>query len=87
MPPDDDLDGWIRDLRIRLARGDLATLLPIDIGDGTGALSAEQTIRVMVADLRDLDDPMGSWGGDIAWREERRSGLLLDFRRLRELLG
>jgi hypothetical protein len=87
MVSDDDLDRWIRDLRTHLDCGDLARLSPFDIGDGTARLPGEITVRIMLADLADLNDPEGGWGGDAAWRDERRRGLLDDFGRLRELLG
>ena len=87
MAPDDSLDGWIRDLRGHLARGDLAGIRPIELGYGTRHLRGKTTIRVMLADLDDLDDPEGSWGGDAAWRDERRHRLRDDFTRLRALLG
>jgi hypothetical protein len=84
---DDSLDRWIRDLRDHLARGDLATLEPFDLGDGTTPLPGETTLRIMLADFSDLNDPVGSWNGDVAWREERRRRLRYDFTRLRALLG
>jgi hypothetical protein len=87
MSPDDSLDRWTHDLRGHLARGDLAGLGAFDIGDGTMCLPGEITVRIMLADLVDLDNPEGSWGGDAAWREERRRELRRNFRRLRELLG
>ena len=87
MAPDDGLDRWIRDLRDHLERGDLVGIGPIELGHGTRHLSGETAIRVMLADLADLDDPHGSAAGDRLWRDERRRGLLDDFRRLRELLG
>jgi hypothetical protein len=87
VAPDDGLDGWIRGLRDHLARGDLVTLKPFDLGYGTMQLPGETTLRIMLADLSDLDDPLGSWGGDAAWRDERRHRLRDDFTRLRALLG
>jgi hypothetical protein len=87
MTPDDDLDRWIRDLRTHLDRGDLAGLSPFDIGDGTLHITGERAIRIMLADLADLDDPMGSTARDSRVRDVRRHSLLQDFARLRELLG
>lgn len=87
MTPDDDLTRWISNLRTRLEEGILATLGPIELGDGTGQLAGETTIRIMLADLADLDDPAGSASGDLPWREERRHHLLGDFRQLRTLLS
>jgi hypothetical protein len=87
VAPDDSLDGWIRDLHDHVAQGDLATLKPFDLGDGTMQLPGETTLRIMLADLSDLDDPLGSWDGDAAWRAERRHHLHDDFTRLRALLG
>ena len=60
MPPDDGLDRWIRDLREHLERGDLVGLRPIELGHGTRHLPAETTVRVMLSDLADLNDPRGS---------------------------
>jgi len=79
MPSDDGLDRWISDLRDHLANGDLAGIRPVEVGHGTRHLAGESTIRVMLNDLDDLNDP--------AWRQERLCGLRDDFRRLRELLG
>jgi hypothetical protein len=87
VAPDDGLDRWISDLRGHVERGDLMELPPFDIGDGTLCLPGEITVRSMLADLKDLDDPVGSWNGDIGWRDERRNRLFGDLRRLRELLG
>ena len=87
MAPDESLDRWIRDLRGHLARGDLATLKPFDLGDGTLRLPGETTLRIMLADLQDLDDPVGSAARDPGWRDERCSQLLDQFARLRVLLG
>jgi hypothetical protein len=87
VAPDDSLDRWIRGLRDHLARGGLATLEPFDLGYGTMQLPGETAVRIMLADLSDLDDPIGSWGGDATWRDERRRRLIDDFTRLRALLG
>jgi hypothetical protein len=86
MVPDDGLDRWIRDLRAHLEGGDLAGLRPIELGHGTRCLSTETTIRIMLADLTDLDDPLGSAARDPDWRDERRCALRWDFRRLRKLI-
>jgi hypothetical protein len=84
--PADDLTGWIDELRDRLNRGDLAGHPPVDVGYGTGAMPAEQTIRIMLADLDSFDDltPEDRPSAD---QEARRRGVLNDFRRLRELIG
>ena len=87
MASDESLDRWIRDLRSHLVQGDLPTLKPFDLGDGTMQLPGETTLRIMLADLRDLDDPAGSAARDPGWRGERRGRLLDQFARLRELLG
>jgi hypothetical protein len=87
MLPDDSLQCWISDLRDNLARGGLANILPVEFGHGTRYLPGETTVRVMVSDLDDLNDPAGSAANDPAWRQERLCKLLQDFRRLRELLG
>lgn len=82
-----ELAAWIDDLRGHLDRGALMELPPIELGHGTRHLPGEITVSVMLADLRDLDDPDGSAASDPAWRRERLCGLRDDFRRLRELLG
>jgi hypothetical protein len=87
MALNDGLDVWISDLRHHLADGDLAGLRPIELGHGTRHLLGETTVRVMLSDLDDLNDPAGSAARDPAWRRERLCGLHDDFRRLRELLG
>lgn len=76
------LSGWIAGLRIRLDRGDFAAHPPVDIGYGTGALSADLVIRIMLADLDDL-----SACGDSANYAGERRVLLADFRQLRKLIG
>ena len=76
-PPDHDLMAWIVALHTRLKRRDLAGYPSFDLGYGTGILTAEQTIRLMLADLDDAD------GHDAA----HRLRLLHDFRRLRALIG
>src|SRR5690242_1234793 len=83
LVPDGGLDRWIDGLHDRLDHGGLDGLGSIDLGDGTGHLPGNTTIRVMLADLADLDDPDGSAVRDPAWREERRDHLLDDFCRLR----
>ena len=82
---DDDLALWILVLRQRLARGDLAGLAPLDIGNGARA-PGELVIQVMLADLDRLDALLmeAPDGGALI---ERRRRLLDDFRRLRELIG
>jgi hypothetical protein len=77
---------WIDELRYRVSRGHLATLDPIDLGDGTGVLSGERTIRIMLADLDDVErqrrvEPVNTQASI------RRQRLLNDFRQLRELIG
>jgi hypothetical protein len=51
-----EITGWIADLRARLDRGDLATLGPVDVGHGTDVLPAQDTIRIMLADLDGFDE-------------------------------
>ena len=51
-----DIQTWISELRDRLVRGELSGLAPIDIGYGTGSLTAKTSIRIMLSDLDDLDD-------------------------------
>jgi len=81
----DEVAGWIDGLRERLERGDLASLAPIDLGDGVLA-SGELTIRVMLADLDHLD-----WlafdAPDSPRLADRRRWLVDDFRRLRAQIG
>ena len=81
----DAVAGWIDGLRERLERGDLASLAPIDLGDGVLA-SGELTIRVMLADLDHLD-----WlafdAPDSPRLADRRRWLVDDFRRLRAQIG
>jgi hypothetical protein len=83
----DDLARWISDLRDRLSRGTLMELPPLDLGHGTRRLPGETTVRVMLADFDDLDDPAGSASHDPAWHRQRLCELRDDFRRLRALLG
>ena len=70
-----DLKAWITDLRARLERGEFADAPLVDLSYGSGALPAEDAIRIMLADLDDSDNaPL-------------RLALLDDFRRLRTLIG
>ena len=87
MLADDGLDRWISDLRGHLERGDLMELPSFELGHGTGHLPGETTVRIMLADLDDLADPLGSTARDPGWRDQRRRERLKDFRRLRALLG
>jgi hypothetical protein len=87
MTPDDEIGRWSRDLRERVEHCDLAGLRPIELGHGTRFLPVGITVRTMLADHADLDDPEGSAAGDLEWREERRYHLLDDFRRLRQAIG
>lgn len=82
----DDLTDWIAGLKNRLNRGDLAAHPPIDVGYGTERLPAEQTVRIMLADLDGFDDLPHDVGNDPS-NSSRRCGLLDDFRRLRDLIG
>jgi hypothetical protein len=84
---DDGLGRWLDDLRHRVARGDLSHLRPIELGHGTRRLPTDVTVRTMLSDLDDLDDPNGSAARNPAWRAERLSVLLNDLRRVRDLLG
>ena len=87
MPADDGLDRWFSDLRGHLERGDLMELPPFEFGHGTGHLPGETTVRIMLADLADLDDPLGSAAREPGGRDQRRRELLEDFQWLRALLG
>lgn len=81
----DDLDEWIGTLRHRLARGDLETLNPLDIGYGTAILPARTMIAIMLNDLDELGEPVTDWYDDDEGLDRRRA-LLRDFRRLRALI-
>ena len=87
MPPTGALARWISDLRDHLERGALMELPPFELGHGTRHLPGETTVRIMLADLEDLEDPDGSAARDRTWRDMRHRRLLADFRWLRELLG
>lgn len=87
MTPDDGLDRWLGELRGHLERGALVDLPPVELGHGTRCLPGETTVRIMLADLDDLEDPDGSAANDPAWRLGRLRGLRDDFGRLRRLLG
>jgi len=73
--PADDLKAWIIELRGRYQRGEFTDAPPVDLGYESGALPAEDAIRLMLADLDDSDTvPL-------------RLMLLDDFRRLRTIIG
>jgi hypothetical protein len=86
LPPDDELAAWIADLRARLDRGELATLGPVDVGHGTQILPAQDTVRIMLADLDGFDE-MPPDEADDPVNVARRDILLTSFRILRTLIG
>jgi len=86
LPPDDELAAWIADLRARLDRGELATLGPVDVGHGTQILPAQDTVRIMLADLDGFDEMPPDEAGDPV-NVARRDILLTSFRILRTLIG
>ena len=77
---------WIADLRARMEHGNLTALGPIDFGDGLPALQAEHAVRLMLADLDDLEAMTPSEANDPV-NVARRASLLADFRVLRLLFG
>ena len=86
FPSDDELAAWIGDLRARLDRGDLAQLGPVDVGHGTDILPAQDTVRIMLADLDDFEDMTPDEATDPV-NVARRDVLLTSFRILRTLIG
>jgi hypothetical protein len=78
-----ELARWIEDLRARLAAGGLVGLAPFDLGEGTGRLSGELTVGVMLADL----DHLAYLPASTSRRGLRLDALMDDFRRLRIMLG
>ena len=77
---------WIAELRVRLDRGDLAVLGPIDFGDGLPALPTEHTVQLMLADLDDFEDLTPDEANDPV-NVARRDVLLTNCRILRTLIG
>ena len=43
LPPDDGLEAWIAEMRVRFEHGDLAMLARIDIGHGMHELPADRS--------------------------------------------
>ena len=86
MPTIDPLKAWIGTLRDRLGRDGLAHVAPFDLGDGTGGMPGERTIRIMLADLDHLD-ALPPEARDLSENRERRRALLEDFRRLRAVIS
>jgi len=86
LSPNDELAAWIADLRARLDRGELATLGPVDVGHGTQILPAQDTVRIMLADLDGFDE-MPPDEADDPVNVARRDILLTSFRILRTLIG
>lgn len=80
-----ELDGWILDLRGRVARGELRGVGPIPV-DGAAVLGTAMVVRIMLADLDHYDDLPPEQRQDLLV-EARRRLLLHDFRRLRDLMG
>lgn len=85
-PANDELAAWIMDLRVRLDRGDLATSGPVDVGHGTDVLPAQDTVRIMLADLDGFDEMTPDEANDPV-NVARRDVLLTQFRILRVLIG
>ena len=83
--PDDELAAWIADLRARYDRGELATLGPVDVGHGTDVLPAQDTIRIMLADLDGFAEMTPDEANDPV-NVARRDLLLTNFRILRTLI-
>ncbi|HZO30789.1 MAG TPA: hypothetical protein VFH48_32880 [Chloroflexota bacterium] len=81
-----EIIGWIADLRARLDRGDLATWGPVDVGHGTDVLPAQDTIRIMLADLDGFDE-MTPEETNASLNVVCRDVLLTSFRILRTLIG
>ena len=86
LRPDVELAAWIADLRTRLDRGDLATLGPVDVGHGTQILPAQDTVRIMLADLDDFEAMTSDEANDPV-NVARRDVLLTSFRILRTLIA
>jgi len=86
LPQDDELAAWIVELRARLDRGELSMLGPVDVGHGTNALPAQDTVRIMLADLDDLEEMMPDEANDPV-NVARRDVLLTNFRILWTLIG
>ena len=79
----EDLADWIGAVRARLARGELADLGVLDLGDGTPPMEGELLVRIMLADFDHFDDltPMRRREPDVV---ARRRALLQSLHRLRE---
>ena len=80
-----ELDAWISDLRVRVARGELDGLGSIPV-DGSASLGTVTVVRIMLADLDHYDDLTPEQRQD-PLVEARRRLLLADFRPLREQIG
>ena len=85
LPPDDELAAWIVDLRARLDCGELAELGPVDVGHGTDVLPAQDTVRIMLADLDGFDEMTPDEANDPV-NVARRDVLVTSFRILRTLI-
>ena len=79
-------EAWVAALRERLARGELAVLGPLELGDGTPPMDGELLVRISLADLDHYVDltPTYRCQPDVA---ARRQAVLDGLRRLRELIG
>ena len=83
---DEDLDGWIEGVKLRLAHGDLADLDSIPVGQGYPSLPGELFVRVVIADYEhyaDLSLERRRQPQTIA----QRLALLGDLRKLRAIIG
>ena len=86
FPPDDSLMVWIAKLRVRLERGDLATLTLSDTGYGIDSVPVAHTVRAMLADLDSFED-MNPDEAEDPVTVAQRAMLLDDFRFLRLFIG
>lgn len=82
----DELEAWIASVQHRLARGDLARLGPMPVGEGFPSLPGELYVRIMIADYEHYGDlsPERRRQPDVV---AQRMALLSDLHRLRELIG
>jgi hypothetical protein len=85
LPADTGAIPWIQELRIRLMRGDLAGLGPLDLGYGPLPMPGELVVRIMLHDWDDLDAQART--GTPLIDRPRWDALVGEFSRLEELIG
>jgi hypothetical protein len=80
------LEAWIDELRGHLERGELGRFGVVELRDGSHIFTLEHAVKIMLADLADLDSLPADHSPN-ALRAGRRQALRDDFQYLRDRLA